>query len=172
MLTSLSDSGKMTSLGALLLHELCHWRLLTRTPKNANYFDALLTETINVKNSDGTETQETVDWIRDYKPDEHDDPDIEPDDGYGPQHAIALEVNGKRESFRNADNYRWCAVSCFFKSFMNYQFQGQDDNDQGDKMIPVGANGQVPYPGETLQSRALPASLLQRAVEKLNMILK
>ena len=137
----------MTSFGALLLHEFVHWRLLTRFADTQDLgFDTLIRHTVTIDQD--TDETEDRDWIDDYKGEEYPEKHLDPDDGYGPQHAHQLVVNEEGDSFRNADNYRWCAVDIFWTWFCGREFEQQDDNDMGDKIIPEGSNGQVPYPGE------------------------
>lgn len=143
---------------------------MTRANGNEAVFDSLVDQTIQVEQDDGSRQPEEVDWIIDYLREEHDDPEIEPEDGYGPQHARVLEANGHGDSFRNADNYRWCATSIWWRFTYRYQFQAQDDNDQGDKLTPEGSNGAVPYPGETLQSRGLFKDLYTRQATRVRRV--
>ncbi|KAK5078570.1 hypothetical protein LTR64_003016 [Lithohypha guttulata] len=109
-----ADSGLMTTLGAHILHELVHWHHLTRTPENGHIYNQLITHDVYKPNENGEEVEETHDYIDDYDRDEYDDKDLDPPDGYGPQHAHQLVVNDEQDSFRNADNYRWFAVSLYW----------------------------------------------------------
>lgn len=104
----------MTTFGAHILHEFVHWHHLTRTPENGQFYDQLITHDVYKPNENGEEVEETHDYIDDYDRDEYDDKDLDPDDGYGPQHAHQLVVNNEQDSFRNADNYRWFAVSLYW----------------------------------------------------------
>lgn len=133
----------MTTLGAHLLHEMVHWRILCRASDNEQEWDQVIPHVL-----DGLDEPTTVDWIDDYLYDEYHDKNIDPSDGYGPIHAWDLVINDVGDSFPNADNYRWYAVSKYWMYRCNKHFGQQTDEEHEDRMVPAGANGQVPYPGE------------------------
>lgn len=143
----------MTSLGAHLLHEMLHWRYLVRDGRNQVPFDTVIKHTVYVKDEQGNQKEEERDYIDDYDRDVYEDKDIEPLDGYGPKNAASLVINNESDSFRNADNYRWYIVSKFWQVGFGNQFDAQYDESKGDQMIPQGAKGQVPYPGERAPAR-------------------
>lgn len=138
----------MTSLGAHLLHEVMHWRYLVRNGINQHVFDDVIKHNANVEDKDGKKKVEERDYIDDYIRDDYDDKDLDPPDGYGPANAASLVINQAKDSYRNADNYRWYVVSKFWQEIFGREFKEQHDDDKGDKMVPEGAKGQVPYPGE------------------------
>lgn len=149
------DSGLMTSLGAHLLHEMVHWRLLVRAENNRERFDAVIPHVVILPDPDDEdlEIEEEHDYIDDYDRDQQEDPEIDPLTGYGPKNAHDLVVNGGGASFRNADNYRWYAVSKYWSWRCTLAAMGrrvtfgqQDNNDLGDKQIPPGCNGEIPCP--------------------------
>lgn len=143
----------MTSLGAHLLHEVLHWRYLVRDGWNQTPFDADIKHKVYVRDEHGNEREEERDYIDDYDRDQYEDKNTEPLDGYGPKNAASLVINQEKDSFRNADNYRWYIVSKFWQGSFGYEFDAQDDESKGDQMIPHGAKGQVPYPGERIPLR-------------------
>lgn len=147
------DSGLMTSLGAHLLHEMVHWRLLVRDVNNEERFDAVITHTVLLPDPDDSDKleEEERDYIDDYNKDEYEDPDIDPVTGYGPANAHELVINGNDVSFRNADNYRWYAVSKYWSwkctqvaNGQNIVFGQQNNNDFGDGIVPKDCDGQIP----------------------------
>lgn len=147
------DSGLMTSLGAHLLHEMMHWRLLVRATNNEKTFDAVIPHTVLYPDplSEDEYEEEEHDYIDDYDKDQYEDPDIDPTTGYGPTNAHELVINGEDASFRNADNYRWYAVSKYWSWRCTQAAKGQEvafrqqvNNDLGDAQIPKDCNGQIP----------------------------
>lgn len=149
------DSGLMTSLGAHLVHEMIHWRLLVRDLNNKQKYDEIIPHTIYLPDPEDEEEDEEVvqDFIDDYNKNEYKDPDIDPSTGYGPANTHLLVINGGMASFRNADNYRWYAVSKYWSWRCTLAARGQkvvfgqqDNNQLGDDIIPLGCDGQIPCP--------------------------
>lgn len=150
------DSGLMTSLGAHLLHEMVHWRLLVRASNNEEQFDEVIPHTVLVPdpNDEDELQEEDRDYIDDYDRNQYEDPDIDPRTGYGPTNAHELVINGDDACFRNADNYRWYAVSKYWSwkctqvaNGNKVVFDQQDNSDLGDAIIPPGCDAQIPCPG-------------------------
>lgn len=156
------DSGLMTSLGAHLLHEMIHWRLLVRASNNEQQFDAVITHDVWLPDPDDEDEleEEEHDYIDDYNKNEYEDSDADPATGYGPANAHQLVLNGNYRSFRNADNYRWYAVSKYWSWRCTQAtgghrviFGGQTNNALGDDIVPRGADGQIPWPLTSARSR-------------------
>ena len=98
------DSGRMTSLGSEILHEVIHWRYLLQDVAD---FDDVLME------YDDTDEGENI--IIDF--DGGESSFMSPSDGYEPVHAHKLVGHGEGDAVNNADNYRWYAQSKYW-SFM------------------------------------------------------
>lgn len=153
------DSGLMTSLGAHLLHEMIHWRQLIRAANNQERFDTVITHHVWIREPDPDDPDDYIyeeeehDYIDDYSKSEYQNPPANPQTGYGPKNAHDLVLNGNQASFRNADNYRWYAVSRYWSwkctdanDGRKVVFGPQTDGDFDDSMIPEDCDGQVPCP--------------------------
>lgn len=143
------DSGLMTTLGAQLVHEAFRWRYICVNIKGGYAEDFNRIVYHRVKFDDGqVDERYYIDDYHRFEPEWHDDPELDPDDGYGPIHAHYLVENEQGDSYRNADNYRWYIVSLYWEEVFTTLFEELDNADWTDKVVPKGANGQVPFPGE------------------------
>jgi hypothetical protein len=115
----------MNSGGASLLHELIHWRLLTAP---APGFDDLVGTLV-------------VDYIKPAANPHFADPPS----GYGPQFAGQLVGHANGDARKNADNYRWYALSKYWHDRCKPKtFEASNNNLDGIPESVLAATGGKP----------------------------